>query len=53
MLMECRRIIYLEWFYGSLERVCGLRNIKIGGLDWVRGNVELSWVIMEKFRGRY
>ena len=29
MLMKCHRKIHLEWFHGSIDWVCGLRNI-----DW-------------------
>lgn len=53
MLMQCHRKIHLEWLQGSTDCVCGLRNIKTGGFDRVRGNVELGLVIKERLRDRY
>lgn len=51
--MECHRKIHLEWFQGSTDWVYGLRGIKTGGFDRVRGNVELGLVIKERLGDRY
>lgn len=51
--MECHRKIHLERFQESTDWVCGLRGIKTGGFDRVRGNVELGLVIKERLGDRY
>lgn len=33
----------LEWFPGSIAGVCGLGNMKTGGLNVARGKMELNW----------
>lgn len=50
--MQCHRRVHLEWFQESTDWVCGLRNIKTGGFDGIRGNVELSFVIKGKAQGQ-